>query len=102
MESTSDSLITKVFDGHEIRVVGEEPPMVVLSDIARALSYRDAPNFARHISDEYKGYHRLETDGGVQEMICTTKKGLIESLWHISPRDEEKKKSGRELPRLGA
>lgn len=86
-------MLTEVFEDTEIRVVGENPRMVVLSDLAKAMGYSLASNISRYISDDRKGTHSVNTPGGTQKMACTTKKGLIESMWHISPRDPEKKKA---------
>ena len=66
--------------------------MVVLSDVANALGYRQANRIGRHVWEKFKGTHAVGTvNRGTQSMTCITKKGLLESLWYLEPRDPDKK-----------
>jgi prophage antirepressor-like protein len=60
--------------------------------VADALGYEYTRNVDRAISDRYKGRHPVTTvDRGEQEMKCAHRKGILEALMHLSPRDPEKK-----------
>ena len=67
--------------------------MVVLSDVADALGYPRTYNIHRHISASRKGPRPVSTPGGPQEMMCISKKGLLEAFWYLNPRKREKKKA---------
>lgn len=61
--------LTKVFDGNEIRMIGNNAtPLFVASDVAKALGYKE-PHKAvnRHCKGGMK--HPVLTNGGTQEMI---------------------------------
>lgn len=61
--------LTKVFDGSEIRMIGNNAtPLFVASDVAKALGYKE-PHKAvnRHCKGGMK--HPVLTNGGTQEMI---------------------------------
>lgn len=87
----NDETLTKVFDGQDIRIIEGDPRMVILKDVSSAMGYSFPHQVGRHISDRYKGKRSVLTPGGRQEMACTTKKGLLESLFHLSPEDPDLK-----------
>ncbi len=52
----------------------------VLTDIAKAIGYRDAAKFSLLINEKYKGTGKTGTLGGEQEVILVTEPGLYQGL----------------------
>ena len=56
-------------------------PWFVASDIAKALGYRMASDMTRRIDDEDKGYAKMSTHGGEQEMSIINESGLYAGVF---------------------
>lgn len=84
---TAAGQLMGLFRDQDVRIVED---MIVLSDVAAALGYRDASTVSRSISDRYKGTHAVCTPGGEQQMSCAHRKGVLEALMHLSPQQPEK------------
>lgn len=66
----------------EIRTVTvNNEPWFVASDIAKALGYRMASDMTRRIDDEDKGYAKMSTHGGEQEMSIINESGLYAGVF---------------------
>jgi len=92
---TNDEMLTKVFDGQDVRIIEGEPRMVVLKDVSSAMGYSHTHQVGRNISDRYKEKHKIQTSGGCQEMITATRKGLLQGL--SSMRDPKAKEMLEQL-----
>ena len=74
----------------EIRIITKDgEPWVVASDIAKALGYRMASDMTRRIDEEDKGYTKVRTHGGEQEMSIINESGLYTGVF-MSCRDSAK------------
>lgn len=66
-----------MFQGSALRTTElDGQPAIVLADIAKILGYRDASNASRILRDHHKGYSKVRTPGGEQEMLVVTEKGF--------------------------
>lgn len=66
----------------QIRTVTKDnEPWFVASDIAKALGYRMASDMTRRIDDEDKGYTKMRTQGGEQEMSIINESGLYAGVF---------------------
>lgn len=77
----SAALTLFAYRAQQVRVVtikGE--PWFVASDIADALEYASAKDFARGVDDEDKGRHIVPTPSGDQEMTIISEGGLYTAL----------------------
>jgi len=91
-EDSAPGQLLSLFRGHDVRVVeGENTPWIVLSDVASALGYSYTRNVDRAVSDRHKGRHNVTTPGGPQEMKCVSRKGILEGVFNLSPREPEKR-----------
>ena len=74
----SSSLIPFSFESHNVRFLPEADSFsVVAKDIAEALGYAYwQTNIVSHVPDEWKGVNRINTLGGIQEMLTLTEQGL--------------------------
>ena len=72
------NLISKAFEGHNIRIVTDEQgePWFVAKDVAVALGYRDAANMTRNLKEHHQGTQNVSTPGGVQKMAVLNEPGL--------------------------
>lgn len=69
------------FNGLELRAMERDgEPWFVASDVARALEFRDASNFARTLDDEDRGTHKVSTPGGTQNVIIVSESGLYSAM----------------------
>ena len=74
----------------EIRTITKDgEPWFVASDIAKALGYRMASDMTRRIDEEDKGYTKVRTHGGEQEMSIINESGLYTGVF-MSCRDSAK------------
>ena len=66
----------------EIRVgLIDNEPWFVASDVAKALGYRMASDMTRRIDEEDKGYTKVRTHGGEQEMSIINESGLYAGVF---------------------
>lgn len=66
-----------MFQGNALRTAElDGQPAIVLADIAKILGYRNAPDASRILRPHHKGYAKVRTPGGEQEMIVVTEKGF--------------------------
>lgn len=66
----------------EIRTITRDnEPWFVASDIAKALGYRMASDMTRRIDEEDKGYTKVRTPGGEQEMSIINESGLYAGVF---------------------
>ena len=66
----------------EIRTITKDgEPWFVASDIAKALGYRMASDMTRRIDEEDKGYTKVRTPGGEQEMSIINESGLYAGVF---------------------
>lgn len=89
--SSSASALTFSFSTQALRAVmidGE--PWFVASDVADALSYRNAPDMTRNLDDDEKGTQIVRTPGGEQEMTVINESGLYACI--LKSRKPEAKK----------
>lgn len=72
------NLISKAFEGHNIRIVTDEQgePWFVAKDVAVALGYRDAANMTRNLKEHQQGTQNVSTPGGAQKMAVLNEPGL--------------------------
>lgn len=72
------NLISKAFEGHNIRIVTDEQgePWFVAKDVAVALGYRDAANMTRNLRVNQKGTLPVSTPSSTQMMTVITETGL--------------------------
>lgn len=53
----------------------------VAADVARVLGYRSAPDMTRRIDDQDKGYAKVRTLGGEQELSTLNEAGLYDAIF---------------------
>jgi len=76
-----------------VRMVDDDPPTLVLKDVADALGYR-APDLKRSIKGKYlKGVENVHTPGGPQKMTCVTRPGISQALATLKPQSTEKQEA---------
>lgn len=69
------------FHGHAVRVIGDgEDLQWVAADVARVLEYRDANTMFRGVDEEDKGYAKVRTPGGDQNMTTVNESGLYTAI----------------------
>ena len=74
----------------EIRIITKDgEAWFVASDVAKALGYRMASDMTRRIEEEDKGYTKVRTHGGEQEMSIINESGLYTGVF-MSCRDSAK------------
>ena len=71
------NLISKAFEGHNIRIITSEhgEPWFVAADIAKVLEYLAAKDMTRLLDDDEKGRQIVPTLGGNQEMNTINESG---------------------------
>ena len=62
-------------------ITKDNEPWFVASDIAKALGYRMASDMTRRIDEEDKGYTKVRTPGGEQEMSIINESGLYAGVF---------------------
>ena len=85
--------LTANFHNADVRIADTEPLLIVVSDVAKALGYRDAHTIKRTIKDKYLCTHDVRTAKGVREMICATRPGISQALATLKPQSTEKRKA---------
>lgn len=70
----NDETLTKVFNGHEIRIVERDgDAWLVGRDVTNALTLHRSQ--LRRLDDDEKGVHEIHTPGGPQEMVVINEPG---------------------------
>lgn len=78
------------WNNHQIRFVEVQGEWWgVSSDIATALSYRDASNMLRHVPKKYKGTRKVSTPGGIQKMAILTEFGIYKAIFNSHKPEAE-------------
>jgi anti-repressor protein len=79
------------FQGHSVRTstAPDGSHWFIAQDVARALGHRDAVNAVRILDDDEKGYTKISTPGGSQEVLTLNESGLY-TLAFRSRRPEAK------------
>lgn len=74
---SSDILRQFDYNGQPVRTTElNGQPAIVLSDIAKVLGYAKASDAARLLRDHHKGYAKVRTLGGDQQMLVVTEHGF--------------------------
>ena len=70
------------FNGHTVRgwLLADEPTFVA-ADVARALGYRMASDMTRRIDETDKGYAKVRTPGGDQDMAVINESGMYTAIF---------------------
>ena len=75
----------QIFENEEfgsVRIITKDnEPWFVASDVAKALGYRMASDMTRRIDEEDKGYTKVRTPGGEQEMSIINESGLYAGVF---------------------
>ena len=81
------NLISKAFEGHNIRIITDQQgePWFVAADIAKVLLYRNAPDMTRNLDDDETGTHilRIRSENGVEqdrEVTIINESGLYSAI----------------------
>lgn len=76
------NLISKAFEGHNIRIITDQQgePWFVAADIAKVLDYLEAKDMTRLLDDDEKGRQIVPTLGGKQEMNTINESGLYSAI----------------------
>lgn len=78
----SVDLIPFNYDGAAIRtVLINDEPWFVAADVARVLEYRMASDMTRRLDDVDKGYAKVRTPGGEQDMAVISEAGLYDAVF---------------------
>lgn len=73
------------FNGHTVRgwLIADEPTFIA-ADVARALGYRMASDMTRRIDVVDKGYTKVRTPGGDQEMAVINESGMYTAIFRAN------------------
>ncbi|WP_162540810.1 phage antirepressor [Aeromonas caviae] len=76
------NLISKAFEGHNIRIITDQQgePWFVAADIAQVLEYRMASDMTRWIDEDERGTQIVRTPSGDQEMTVINESGLYSAI----------------------
>lgn len=78
--STDLELFT--YHGQNVRtVLVDGEPMFVAADVAEVLEYRMASDMTRRLEDGDKGYAKVRTPGGDQDMVVISESGLYDAIF---------------------
>ncbi|MEH2195667.1 MAG: BRO family protein [Nostoc sp.] len=70
------------FESHEIRFVGTtDAPWFVATDICKALGLTNPSAHFGSLSDKQKGYKKIQTLGGIQELVIVNESGLYRLIF---------------------
>lgn len=74
----STQIVPFEFGGEQIRTVTLESgtPAIVLTDIAKVLGYQSAKDAGRLLREHHKGWAKVPTLGGAQQMLVVTEQGF--------------------------
>lgn len=76
------NMIPFEFDTQQVRVVEKDGDnWFVAKDVALALGYRDAPEMTRVLDEEEKGYTKVRTLGGEQNLTVISESGLYHATF---------------------
>lgn len=79
------AMIPFQYGDREVRTVTiDGVPWFVASDVAKILSYRSAPDMTRRLDDVDKGYAKVRTPGGEQELTIISESGLYDAIFRSS------------------
>lgn len=79
------------YSGHDVRsIIIDDEPWFVASDVARVLEYRAAPDMTRRIEEEDKGYAKVRTPGGEQELSILNESGLYDAVFRSNAEGAKK------------
>ena len=81
---------TEIWNGYSIRFVEVNGEWwAVAKDVADALGYTNVAHMVRHVDDESKGVHKVDTLGGSQDMLVLSEFGIYDAVFN-SRRPEAK------------
>lgn len=70
------------YQGQQVRTVAKDEEIwFVASDVARVLAYRDAANMTRRLRSTDKGYSKVSTPSGDQQMTVINESGLYDAVF---------------------
>jgi anti-repressor protein len=70
------------YQGIALRTIEQNgEPWFVASDVAKVLAYRNAPDMTRRLDDDDKGYAKVRTPGGDQELTIINESGLYDAIF---------------------
>lgn len=70
------------YGDNEVRTVAvDDAPWFVASDVAKILNYRSAPDMTRRLEREDRGYAKVRTPGGEQELTIISESGLYDAIF---------------------
>lgn len=73
------------FNGMDLRaMLIEDQPWFVAGDVAKLLGYRIAPDLTRRLDEEEKGYAKVRTPGGNQEVGIINESGLYKAVFRAN------------------
>ena len=76
------NLIPFNYGDAQVRVVQlDDEPWWVAADVARILNYRSAPDMTRRLDEGDKGYAKVRTPGGEQELTIISESGLYDAVF---------------------
>lgn len=77
-----NDLIPFQYGSREVRTVAvDDVPWFVASDVAKILNYRSAPDMTRRLDTDDKGYAKVRTPGGEQELTIISESGLYDAIF---------------------
>ena len=87
--STEISQLDYSFEGEEVRVVmdAQDEPWFVLADLCNILDRSNPTAVSGRLDEDEKGLRKIETLGGVQQMLCVTEPGF----WSVVQRSSSPK-----------
>ncbi|WP_051189900.1 BRO-N domain-containing protein [Laribacter hongkongensis] len=69
------------FDTHAVRAINRDGEVwFVATDVATALEYSHTPHMLRHLDDDEKGVHIVDTLGGPQDVATISESGLYSAI----------------------
>ena len=79
-------MIAKEFREQEVRLTELDGELhVAAADVADVLGYDRPQNFYRHVREKYRGYQKLITPSGPQEMTVISELGIYDGLSSAEP-----------------
>ena len=74
-------IVPFTFNGAEVRTITiEGEPWFISTDVARILGAQSASGITRMIDDEDKGFHKVVTPGGAQDLVIINESGLFTAM----------------------
>lgn len=79
-------MIAKEFREQEVRLTEVDGELhVAAADVADVLDYSRTQNFTTHVREKYRGYARIITPSGPQEMTVISELGVYDGLSSAEP-----------------